>query len=350
MPGTLLAMTNAHGLARHIPEEVKRAIRRRCGFGCVVCGAALHEYHHFDPPFEEARLHRAEGIVLLCPTCHAHVTRGRWSNDKVVEANRSPFCRSNPPHERLEFAAPTLLLVGSILLNGRGDLLTIGGEPLIRVEPMEDGGLALSASILDENGEAVVRIEKNELVVCPPAWDVSMVGNKLRILRSRRECVLELLVHPPHCLHLTQLNLGYRGARLVSDARGRIDLSVDGKPCILLKRDHLMLIGGGLEITTTGVRIAGGFGAGPFPARRVAQLAKRGAVQDLESEFRDPVVHVLRPEGVDRWCIQCGLRKHPYASLEKAMSRARALCLLVPRLRGILHRSSGRLEFFPERT
>lgn len=29
---------NKYGLTRDIPEDVKRKVRKRCGFGCVICG------------------------------------------------------------------------------------------------------------------------------------------------------------------------------------------------------------------------------------------------------------------------------------------------------------------------
>jgi hypothetical protein len=46
--------TNNHGLSRDIPDHVAREVRQRCGFGCVCCGSALYQYHHFDPLFREA--------------------------------------------------------------------------------------------------------------------------------------------------------------------------------------------------------------------------------------------------------------------------------------------------------
>lgn len=33
--------TNRHGLSRYIPPNIKRTIRKQCGFGCVVCGVAF---------------------------------------------------------------------------------------------------------------------------------------------------------------------------------------------------------------------------------------------------------------------------------------------------------------------
>ena len=46
-----MTSANRFGLTRDIPEPVRRAVRQGTGFGCVICGAAIITYHHFDPPF-----------------------------------------------------------------------------------------------------------------------------------------------------------------------------------------------------------------------------------------------------------------------------------------------------------
>jgi hypothetical protein len=57
-------------LPRAIPEPVKREVRQRCGFGCVICGKPLYDYDH-KLGFSKVRRHVAEQITLLCPTHHA---------------------------------------------------------------------------------------------------------------------------------------------------------------------------------------------------------------------------------------------------------------------------------------
>jgi len=70
---------NKHCLKREIPAAVKRTVRQACGFGCMVCGEAIYEYEHIDPEFAEAKEHSPDAIGLLCPTCHARVTRRLYS-------------------------------------------------------------------------------------------------------------------------------------------------------------------------------------------------------------------------------------------------------------------------------
>jgi 5-methylcytosine-specific restriction endonuclease McrA len=67
---------NKHGLNRAIPSGIKREVRQRCGFGCVVCGLGIVQYEHVEPEFSDAVKHEADKIVLLCPQCHSKVTTG----------------------------------------------------------------------------------------------------------------------------------------------------------------------------------------------------------------------------------------------------------------------------------
>ena len=74
---------NKHGLPRTIPESIKRKVRQRCGFGCVICGIGLYEYEHFAPEYKDAKSHAPEGITLLCPNHHARKTIGRLSLETI---------------------------------------------------------------------------------------------------------------------------------------------------------------------------------------------------------------------------------------------------------------------------
>ncbi len=85
---------NKYGLKRSIPAEVKREVRKRCGFGCVICGNGIDDYEHVDPPFKDAKEHDPNGIALLCPNCHAKKTRGFGSANIVCNALKKPFCFS----------------------------------------------------------------------------------------------------------------------------------------------------------------------------------------------------------------------------------------------------------------
>ena len=72
--------------------DVKRQVRRRCGFGCVVCGAPPYEYDHLHG-WANTHTHEPSGIVLLCAQHHREKTVGLLPIDRVIAANENPANR-----------------------------------------------------------------------------------------------------------------------------------------------------------------------------------------------------------------------------------------------------------------
>ena len=94
---------NKHGLQRTIPEDVKRTIRKQCGFGCVICGAGYWEYDHVEPEFVDCTSHDPKGMTLLCLYHHGKKTKGLLSKQKIVEAMKNPKAlQDGHSHEEFE--------------------------------------------------------------------------------------------------------------------------------------------------------------------------------------------------------------------------------------------------------
>ena len=84
---------NKFNLKRDIPSPVKRTVRKRCGFGCVVCGCAIIQYHHFNPEFVDAKTHNAKGITLLCPNCHEKTKKRIFNSEFISDRDAEPECK-----------------------------------------------------------------------------------------------------------------------------------------------------------------------------------------------------------------------------------------------------------------
>jgi hypothetical protein len=87
--------------SRDIPDPIKRAVRQRCGFGCVLCGLPLYEYDHI---LGWANVHRhvVEEIFLLCDKHHKERTNKLLPDSDVIAASKDPFnLRSgvSPPYD-----------------------------------------------------------------------------------------------------------------------------------------------------------------------------------------------------------------------------------------------------------
>ena len=158
---------NKFGLSRHIPEETKREVRARCGFGCVICGVTVTEYEHFYPDFAEAKVHDANCIALLCPTHHGLVTKGVLPKEQIAAGSKDPaakqagFSRYNHPWFT---GIPSLKMGGSVLIQRTPIPIQVFGEDLLQFDPPEQGGdiARISASVRDSNGSQFLRVEQNE--------------------------------------------------------------------------------------------------------------------------------------------------------------------------------------------
>ena len=160
-------MKNRHGLTRDIPPAVRRAARQRCGYGCVVCGRAIVQFHHFDPPFADAKEHNAAGITLLCGSCHDKENRGLISEEIIRQCNADPVCR------RKGFTFDDFLFSlkvpyaelgeGTCCMRCRYPLLYDHEVILGFAEPEAPGApIRLNAFFQDDNNGTLLHIEDNE--------------------------------------------------------------------------------------------------------------------------------------------------------------------------------------------
>jgi hypothetical protein len=95
---------------REIPLPMKREIRQRCGFGCVLCGMPLYEYEHMLG-FAQVQRHVAEEITLLCDQHHRERTSGLLPIEEVIKANGTP--------STLEQARPSPMIFTIRALNAK---------------------------------------------------------------------------------------------------------------------------------------------------------------------------------------------------------------------------------------
>jgi len=257
---------NAHGLSRYIPADVKRAIRQACGFGCVVCGAALYQYEHIDPIWADATVHDPEHMALLCATFHYKVPRGPGHpKSDFPMARRSPRClRDGVTREFLVCGDPFGVCVnlGSVATIGCNPILRVLGVDLISVSPAEtiDGPAQLNARFEDADGHVLLDIAQSELMVRSDNWDVEIVGPMLTIWDDQRRVVMELESRPRHSLRFNRLRLRHRGFTVIVDQDGVSFGIMDDPPrCLQGGLFFGGLIGDGcaLDFTADGLIVGG---------------------------------------------------------------------------------------------
>jgi hypothetical protein len=224
--------SNKHGLSRRIPASIKREVRKRCGFGCVVCGMAIAQYEHFDPEFADAKEHDALGITLLCGGCHDKVTRKFWSKEKVRMHNAKPLCiERGHAHDAFDISTDhPVIRIGPTAWIDTWNVLEVMGEQVLAIKPPEESGgpYLLSGILSDDSASELLIIEDNEWKVPSAQWDCVAEGRTVTIRRKLGEILLSLEVMPGIGIDIKRLNLAFNGARLYGSGNNFTAKAPDG--------------------------------------------------------------------------------------------------------------------------
>lgn len=211
---------NRFGLSRWIPPDVRREVRQRSGFGCVLCGSAIIEYHHFDPPFVDATSHRADGITALCPRCHAKAESGRVSMTALCQALKNPHpLEVGYSLDELEIDRLPTVILGQSTFERVPIVLEVYGRTLLGVTHPELAGapFGLNAFFFDEDGSPIAEIASNQWRAFVSNWDVETVGARTTIRRGSRDIALVFRTEPPSRLVIERIHMYYKGLRLVAE-------------------------------------------------------------------------------------------------------------------------------------
>jgi hypothetical protein len=281
------AEINKHGLTRDIPDPVKREVRQRCRFGCVVCGGLPIQYEHFDPPFPDARTHDPLGITILCASCHDKKTRRFWSADLIRRANRKPFGLTRKSHVLLDFSEPEILVVGTVVMLGRGPLLVVEGQELLGLHYHENEGGLLSARLYDLEGRECVIVQDNELLVAPENWDIQLVGPLFTAKNARRETILEMRFYPPRNVHIRALQMAVQGWLFDLRPNGQVFITSPAGGGMRLS-ETVIVAGGRWHFQDGTHSLEGGACINPrYPLDRFTTLLEAGALEVLVQEITE---------------------------------------------------------------
>lgn len=221
MQYTAIKNVNKYGLSRYIPESIKRRIRIRCGFGCVVCGNLITVYEHIDPEFHEAREHNENCITLLCNTCHGNVTSRIWSKEKILEANASPKCleKGYSKFSMDVSKGPFTVQMGGVCFINTPSILRVFEHELLTITKPEvqDSPPVISASFYDSRGFLVACIYKNELLQNNRAFDVEQTGPRILFRSAPGKIDLKLRILHRNHLVIEKIDMKYGRASIFGD-------------------------------------------------------------------------------------------------------------------------------------
>jgi trigger factor len=213
---------------RDPPDPVKREVRQRCGFGCVLCGLPLYEYEHMEGWVNvrnrpKGQQHIASEITLLCDTHHREKTNGLLPIAKVRAADAAPFNRqrgvSKPYDLHYEGDSCEIVVGGNSFAKNRitGTQLAavaIDGETLLGFTFDQDH-LFLTLRHYGDDGRLILRIEQNTLVYSVTPWDITLQGRNLVIRAGHGQFLLDILFDPPNRVTVSRGRLQKQGLQLL---------------------------------------------------------------------------------------------------------------------------------------
>jgi len=217
-----MAGANRFGLNRHIPEKIKKKVRRRCKFGCVVCGSAIVTYEHIDPPFSDAREHNPTNITLLCGHHQLESSKGLLSKDSIQEFNTNPrgSRRGYVDHIfDLNGKVPSLVLGSTNIDLKPGQVFSINGLPIFKIDHPEQNSRRwrLSAIFYGEKNQIICYIEKNELRLLAHNYDIVQISRRFCISNINGDRVFKLETSPPDKLIIKFMKLTLDGDEVLVD-------------------------------------------------------------------------------------------------------------------------------------
>ncbi len=202
-----------------IDSEMKREIRQRCKFGCVMCGSPVFDYEHMTGYTITG--HVADDITLLCPMHHREKTAGRLPTAIVRRANDVPHNqdRKRGTKHPTYFDGEILNVeLGNVWYScaapegGTVAAVIIDGEPIVSVR-REDDALLLSAVLRDENNRPMVAIKDGQLMHSLEHWDVEYVGQSLTVRRAQCDPSLRIRFDSD-CFVIERASIWCRGVNL----------------------------------------------------------------------------------------------------------------------------------------
>lgn len=217
---------NTRGLVRYIPADVRREVRRRSKFGCVICRNGFCIYEHLDD-YVGVDVHDPARICLLCESCHGRITRKQWSKDRARLAYEHVQAQSREdagePRGPLDFhTGQAELAIGDLLyVPAVACVLRYFGEDLIRLRPGRPGEPGtISAVFTDTNGNAVLELDENAWVGSLDAWDIEVEGRRITVRQRAGVIALQLRLDPPGRIVVERLDMRIGEHHVLASEKG----------------------------------------------------------------------------------------------------------------------------------
>jgi len=186
------------------------------------------------------------------------------------------------------------LVLGSMIFSGHGPLIIVGPDRLIELQFTEECAL-LNAQFFDDQGRTAVTVVESELQFCSEAWDIEVIGSAFKVRRGPGEIVFDAVLFPPSSMYVRAINIVAHGWRLVSDDKGKVEITHNSGSRVDFPEDSVAMFGGPLELQGTGLTAQDGSVFAPFPSDRFQKLVRAGETQRLKWEIAEQRIVYVTP-------------------------------------------------------
>ncbi|UCE61731.1 MAG: HNH endonuclease [Phycisphaerales bacterium] len=177
------------------PADIRRMLREEVGFGCPICRKPFLEYHHFDPPWHEAKTHNPDGMIALCVECHRQAGAGAYSKAHLRDLKGQEYSLDSVK-ARFPWANSDIVYrVGGNYVGNEGLVLTIEDENLIELKRGPGGLLLLSMDVRAADDKVIARIRDNDFEAQPDDLhdlEVNTGSTRVKIWFGKRKLGLDL--------------------------------------------------------------------------------------------------------------------------------------------------------------
>ncbi|MYL70576.1 hypothetical protein GLW00_06935 [Halobacillus litoralis] len=149
-----------------IGKKKRRMLRREVGFGCPVegCRVPFLEYHHFDPPFNEGKMHNEDGMIALCPIHHRQADQGAWSIEDLHQMKKAK--KREKPKGRLGWSIDEgVVICGNNYLFSPSLTLRMKGKELFKLEQDQKGKISVNTLLWNNQKEIVAEVKNNDMLL-----------------------------------------------------------------------------------------------------------------------------------------------------------------------------------------
>jgi hypothetical protein len=220
---------------KRIPDATKVAVRKRCGFGCVLCGDPECDYHHIIH-HSSGGMDDAENLVMLCPSHHSSYHRGTIPQSVIKRFSDSPFSKTKTPlkYLHLDLSSFIPVMIGSIgfginesIQKKKLDLIRFSnGYTPFSIE-IDNDGIFLDVDLRTQTGEPLLTITRNNLTYSKNLHDFYFKANSIILENKNGSKVFHAIIESDR-IFIRDISILHNGTLFVADSEnGNLTFSSD---------------------------------------------------------------------------------------------------------------------------